>query len=105
MKTIKLTHPHTMNIKELPETVTAIGIFDGIHKGHQQVIDTTVNIAKEKGMKSAVITFHPHPSVVLSKGKKKVNYITTLKEKKTILQNIQIDRLNIIEYKKHINVL
>src|SRR5690625_2418721 len=98
MKTIKLTHPHTMNIKELPETVTAIGFFDGIHKGHQQVINTAVNIAKEKGMESAVITFHPHPSVVLSKGKKKVNYITPLKEKESILQNMQVDRLYIIEF-------
>ncbi|MBU5466733.1 bifunctional riboflavin kinase/FAD synthetase [Virgibacillus sp. MSJ-26] len=105
MKTIKLTHPHTMNIKELPETVTAIGFFDGIHKGHQQVIDTAVNIAKEKGMKSAVITFHPHPSVVLSKGKKKVNYITPLKEKESILQNMQVDRLYIIEFNEKLAAL
>lgn len=105
MKTIKLTHPHTMNIKELPETVTAIGFFDGIHRGHQQVINTAVNIAKEKGMQSAVITFHPHPSVVLSKGKKKVNYITPLKEKESILQNMQVDRLYIIEFNEKLAAL
>lgn len=105
MKTIKLTHPHTLNLKELPETVTAIGFFDGIHKGHQKVINTAVNIAREKNMESAVITFHPHPSVVLSKGKKKVNYITPPKEKQSILQNMSVDRLYIIEFNKDLAAL
>ena len=98
MKTIKLTHPHTLKMEELPETVTAIGFFDGIHRGHQKVINTAVNFAKENNMESAVITFHPHPSVVLSKGRKKVNYITPLKEKQSILQHMAVDRLYIIEF-------
>src|SRR5699024_8874724 len=102
MKTIKLEYPHTLNIDELPETVTAIGFFDGIHKGHQKVINTAVQIAKEKELESAVITFHPHPSVVLSKGKKQVNYITPIQEKQYILQNMSVDRLYIIKFNEEL---
>lgn len=102
MKTIKLKHPHNLGAAELPESVTAIGFFDGIHKGHQQVINTAVKIAEDKNMESAVITFHPHPSVVLSKGKKKVNYITPLKEKQSILQKMSVDRLYVIEFNEQL---
>jgi len=105
MKTIKLTHPHTLKMEELPETVTAIGFFDGIHRGHQKVINTAVNFAKKNNMESAVITFHPHPSVVLSKGNKKVNYITPLKEKQSILQRMAVDRLYIIEFNEKLATL
>lgn len=105
LKTIKLTHPHTLIKDELPETVTAIGFFDGIHKGHQKVINTAVEVAKEKGMESAVITFHPHPSVVLSKGKKQVNYITPIQEKENILQSMDVDRLYIIKFDEQLAAL
>lgn len=98
MRTITLTEPHSLHQKELPETVTAIGFFDGVHKGHKQVIETAVNIAKDKKMESAVITFHPHPSVVLSKGKKQVEYITQIEEKEKILQELNVDRLYIIKF-------
>ena len=102
MKTIKLEYPHTLNIDELPETVTAIGFFDGIHKGHQKVINSAVQIAQEKKLESAVITFHPHPSVVLSKGKKQVKYITPIQEKQSILQNMSVDRLYIIKFNEEL---
>lgn len=105
LKTIKLTYPHTLRKNELPKTVTAIGFFDGIHKGHQEVIRTAVNKAKEKEIESAVITFHPHPSVVLSKGKKQVNYITPIQEKQKVLQDMSIDRLYIIKFNEALAAL
>lgn len=70
MKLIHLTHPHEQNKIELPPTVMALGYFDGIHLGHQRVIRTAKKIADERGCKSAVMTFHPHPSVVLGKKKR-----------------------------------
>lgn len=46
-------------------TVLAIGYFDGVHLGHQQVIKRAVNIAKERGVACGVMTFEPHPKEVI----------------------------------------
>ncbi|MUK89869.1 bifunctional riboflavin kinase/FAD synthetase [Ornithinibacillus sp. L9] len=105
MRTIELTYPHTLSIEDLPETVSAIGFFDGIHKGHQRVIQTAVEEAKQSGMESAVITFHPHPSVVLNKEKKHVKYITPMREKKEVLTRMNVDRLYIITFNKELSSL
>ncbi|TFJ94702.1 riboflavin biosynthesis protein RibF [Lentibacillus salicampi] len=105
MRTIKLAYPHTLILDELPETAAAIGFFDGIHKGHQKVIRTAVNEAKSRNMESAVITFHPHPSVVLKKDIQHVQYITPLREKQEILQQLGVDRLYIITFNKELSSL
>ncbi|WP_090866593.1 bifunctional riboflavin kinase/FAD synthetase [Oceanobacillus limi] len=105
MRTIELSFPHTLTLNELPETVAAIGFFDGIHKGHQHVIETAVQEASNNQMESAVITFHPHPSVVLNKSEKQVKYITPIKEKKAILQKMNVDRLYIITFNKELSNL
>jgi riboflavin kinase/FMN adenylyltransferase len=51
-------------INELP-TVLTIGVFDGIHRGHQQLIGSVVQRARALGCQSAVLTFDPHPDVVV----------------------------------------
>lgn len=102
MRTIELTYPHTLVLEELPQTIAAIGFFDGIHKGHQKVIQTAVTKAKQSNMESAVITFHPHPSVVLKKGTAHVQYITPIREKQEILQKMNVDRLYIITFSKEL---
>ncbi|WP_188454346.1 riboflavin biosynthesis protein RibF [Virgibacillus oceani] len=105
MRTIELTYPHTLVLEELPKTVAAIGFFDGIHKGHQKVIQTAVDEAVNKNMESAVITFHPHPSVVLKKDVRHVKYITPLREKQEILQQMHVDRLYIINFNQELSKL
>ena len=45
----------------------ALGFFDGVHLGHQKVIKSAKKKSEEMGLKSAVMTFDPHPSVVLGK--------------------------------------
>ncbi|HEX6593942.1 MAG TPA: bifunctional riboflavin kinase/FAD synthetase [Bacillota bacterium] len=102
MRTIKLTYPHILSPEELPETVCAIGFFDGIHKGHQKVIKTAVKQAKSKQMESAVITFHPHPSVVLDQDHAQVKYITPMRKKQEILQQLDVDRLYVITFNQEL---
>ncbi|MBB5323627.1 riboflavin kinase/FMN adenylyltransferase [Anoxybacillus tepidamans] len=98
MKTRFITHPHYMKKEDFPPTVMALGYFDGVHVGHQRVICSAVQIATEKGYKSAVMTFHPHPSVVLGKKEQHVQLITPLKEKERLIAQLGVDYLYIVEF-------
>ncbi|GAB3794861.1 riboflavin biosynthesis protein RibF [Virgibacillus kimchii] len=102
MKIVEITYPHLLKLEELPETVAAIGFFDGIHKGHQKLIHTAKKAAESNQMESAVITFHPHPSAVLKKDVEHVQYITPLHEKKKILQQMNVDRMYVITFNRQL---
>lgn len=102
MKIFEITYPHSFRLEELPETVAAIGFFDGIHQGHQKLIHTALTLAEEKQMESAVITFHPHPSAVLKRDVKHVHYITPLEEKKKIIQQMNVDRMYVITFNRQL---
>lgn len=105
METIYISYPHTLTQKELPEAVAAIGFFDGIHKGHQSLIQEAVQQAKETHRKSAVISFYPHPSVVLKKDVEDVEYITTIEEKAILLESLEVDYFYIITFNKELSLL
>lgn len=77
--------------------VAAIGEFDGIHIAHQKLIDETINIAKAKNYKSAIICFEPHPLKVL-KPELHTGNITTLEEKKKYLNRYDLDYLIVIKF-------
>lgn len=102
---INLSFERLNQIDNFPAAVAAIGFFDGIHKGHQKVILRAVQVAKEKKLESAVITFHPHPSFVLKNNKKKIQYITPLDEKKSILKSLGVNRVYVIEFNKELSLL
>lgn len=48
-----------------PGHAVTIGTFDGVHIGHQTVIETTGRLAQQRGLETAVVTFHPHPASIL----------------------------------------
>ncbi|MDQ0230486.1 bifunctional riboflavin kinase/FAD synthetase [Metabacillus malikii] len=97
MKIIKLSHPHHFTRDDFDEMTLALGYFDGVHKGHQRVILKAKEIASANGMKSAVMTFHPHPLVVLRK-QKQLDSLTTLSEKIKLIEELGIDILFIVEF-------
>ncbi|WP_175638887.1 bifunctional riboflavin kinase/FAD synthetase [Metabacillus schmidteae] len=99
MKRINLSHPHHLDRSEQPEMVLALGYFDGVHKGHQKVILKAKEIAEDSGLKSAVMTFHPHPLVVLRK-QEDIEYITPLNEKIRLIEQMGIDFLFVVEFTK-----
>jgi riboflavin kinase / FMN adenylyltransferase len=97
VETFYITHPpERQQSKE--KQVMALGFFDGVHYGHQKVIRTAKMLAEEKGIKSAVMTFHPHPSVVLNKNKKDIAYITPLSEKIEMLRRLEIDYCYVVKF-------
>ncbi|MEG0919509.1 MAG: bifunctional riboflavin kinase/FAD synthetase [Anaerovoracaceae bacterium] len=77
-------------ITKIENTVIALGNFDGIHLGHQEIIKRTVADAKSAGCKSAVFTFANHPRNLL-KGKKDVKNILYMDDKQRIIEDLGID--------------
>lgn len=95
---IKLSHPHQFKREDLPAIAIALGYFDGVHLGHQQVIKAAKQIAFAKGLKSAVMTFDPHPSVVLGKSVQHIEYITPLDEKVKVIEKLGVDYLFVVNF-------
>src|SRR6478752_5933392 len=50
-------------------SAVAMGVFDGVHRGHQELLRRTIAAARERGLKSAVLTFDPHPACVVAPGR------------------------------------
>jgi riboflavin kinase / FMN adenylyltransferase len=94
----RLNFPHKLDRNDFPPLAMALGYFDGVHMGHQQVILEAKKQAEEQDFRSAVMTFDPHPSVVLGKSKKHVQYITPLSDKIKIIEELGIDYLFIVHF-------
>ena len=86
-------------VKDSEGCVLTIGSFDGLHRGHQDIIKTLKTTAIAKGRKSALITFDPHPRHVLDK-ENKLSLIMSIKQKKYLLKKLGIDLLLIIPFTK-----
>lgn len=75
---------------KIKSPVITIGTFDGVHAGHRVILNETVRLANENGTDNAVVTFHPHPRIVLGQ---EVSLLNTRDEKRTIIQNLGISHL------------
>lgn len=73
-------------------TVVTIGTFDGVHVGHQKIIERLVNTARAGNLESAILTFFPHPRMVLQKDTD-IKLINTIRERKEILEKSGVDHL------------
>jgi riboflavin kinase / FMN adenylyltransferase len=98
LEVIKLEFPLNIDKTQIPPLSMALGYFDGVHLGHQKVILEAKKQANQKGLRSAVMTFDPHPSVVLGKNEKHVQYITPLAEKINLIEELGIDYLFIVNF-------
>ncbi|WP_223700191.1 bifunctional riboflavin kinase/FAD synthetase [Sutcliffiella deserti] len=98
MKVVYLEHPHSLSQNECNPAVAALGFFDGIHLGHQKVIQSALKKAKELNIETAVMTLDPHPSVVLRRTVQHVRYITPLSEKIKLLTALGVDILYVVKF-------
>ena len=73
-------------------TVLTIGTFDGVHLGHQKIIERVVTTARQEGLLATIFTFFPHPRMVVQHDKS-LKLIHTLEEKKQLLQQLGVDLL------------
>ncbi len=79
--------------------VVTIGMFDGVHLGHLSVLEQLKANAVKAGGESVVLTFWPHPRLVLSK-EKDLKYLSTLENKADLIGNAGIDHLVVIPFTK-----
>ncbi|MUP44831.1 bifunctional riboflavin kinase/FAD synthetase [Gramella sp. BOM4] len=74
------------------QTVVTIGTFDGVHAGHRKIIERLVNSATANNLDSVVLTFFPHPRMVLQK-ESGIELINTIEERIQLLEQTGIDHL------------
>jgi riboflavin kinase/FMN adenylyltransferase len=80
--------------------VVATGFFDGVHTGHRHVITQLIEAAAARGDESMVVTFWPHPRNVLQKEARSLRLLTTLAEKKQMLLEMGVDRVEVLDFTK-----
>jgi len=85
-------------------TVLTIGTFDGIHIGHKKILDRLINTAENQHLESLVLTFFPHPRMVLQKDSN-IKLIHTIDERADILGTLGLDNLIIQPFSKEFSRL
>tara|TARA_Y200000002_G_scaffold145467_1_gene120307 strand:- start:23951 stop:24886 length:936 start_codon:yes stop_codon:yes gene_type:complete len=97
----------SLNIKDyndnIPSVIT-VGTFDGIHLGHRKLIEKVLDISESENLRSIVLTFDPHPRVVLNNDNN-ISLLTTLEEKNSLLESVNLDYLIIQEFSKEFSSL
>jgi riboflavin kinase/FMN adenylyltransferase len=77
--------------------VVTIGVFDGVHKGHQALISRTVETARQRGLPSVVLTFDPHPMEVVRPGSHPAQ-LTTLTRKAELVERLGVDVFAVLPF-------
>jgi riboflavin kinase/FMN adenylyltransferase len=77
--------------------VVTIGVFDGVHRGHQALIGQTVEVARQRGLPSVVLTFDPHPSEVVRPGSHPAQ-LTTLRRKADLVEELGVDVFAVLPF-------
>ncbi|MDG1714268.1 bifunctional riboflavin kinase/FAD synthetase [Lacinutrix sp.] len=80
-------------------TVITIGTFDGVHIGHQKIIQRLIEVGKAKYLTPTILTFFPHPRMILQKDSN-IKLINTLEEKESILKHFGLENLVVEKFTK-----
>ena len=81
-----------MTIGSSKKTILTLGTFDGVHKGHRKILEKLTTNIKNEQTESLVLTFFPHPRMVL-KGQSDVKLLNTISEKIDLLENLGVQNL------------
>lgn len=99
MQIIKLRHPYKKSQIPSANVVLALGFFDGVHRGHQEVINRAKQFAVKNNYKLAVMTFNQHPSIVFKKiAAEDMLYLSTTEKKEAMMASLGVDILYEIEF-------
>ena len=86
------------SLPDIQKSVVTIGSFDGLHIGHQKIINRVKQISSELACENYIITFDPHPRSVIYPRDKSLQLLTTLEEKIELFEKYGVDNLVIIPF-------
>ena len=86
------------DFKKLDNAVVTIGTFDGLHIGHQKIISRLIELAKNSNGESVLITFFPHPRMIINPEDQSLKMINTIDEKTQMLAGLGVDHLIITPF-------
>lgn len=93
-----------IEFKSTKKTIVTIGTFDGVHIGHQKIIEKLIQGAKNSDYESLILTFFPHPRMVLQ-GNSSIKLLNTIDEKSSLLEKTGLDNLVIHPFDKEFSNL
>jgi riboflavin kinase/FMN adenylyltransferase len=79
-----------------PSAVT-IGVFDGVHRGHQHLVSILLGHARREGLAAVALTFNPHPRSVLQPGAI-ITYLSSVEERVELLQDLGLDAVGVLAF-------
>ena len=91
--------------KKNNNAVVTSGTFDGVHIGHQKILKTLENVAAKTGGETVLITFWPHPRLVLDPANDTIKLLTTFAEKTRVLETFGLDHLIKIPFTREFSQL
>lgn len=74
-----------------------VGVFDGVHRGHQQLVGVLLEHARREQLAAVAVTFNPHPRTVIQPGTV-VTYLTSLEERVELLQGLGLDAVAVVPF-------
>jgi len=86
-------------------SVVTVGTFDGVHAGHRAIMDTVLRKAEQRDARSVIVTFDPHPREIISPGDAGIKLLTTLQERREILEELGINRMAVIPFDRDFSLL
>ncbi len=92
------------DFKTTKKTIVTLGTFDGVHIGHQKIIEKLLQNAKEYDCESLILTFFPHPRMVLQEGSD-IKLLNTIDERSVLLDKLGLDNLIIHPFDKEFSRL
>lgn len=91
-------HQGIENFPPIKNAIVTSGTFDGVHLGHQKILKRIQEIAQKQDGETVLITFWPHPRLVLQKDAHNLQLLSTIDEKATLLSSLGINHLLIIPF-------
>lgn len=96
---MKIYH-HIDEFTPVKNAVVTIGTFDGVHLGHRKIISRIKELAEASGGETVILTFFPHPRMILHPEDENIKLITTINEKAALLEQIGVDHLIITPFSR-----
>lgn len=100
-----IVHHGIDTLAPLPYAVVTSGTFDGVHRGHQTILNRLTEIARSSQGESVVLTYWPHPRTVVANDSQNLKLLSTLDEKIALLDQAGIDHLVIIPFTRSFSQL